>query len=345
MSNNMELEPVDGMPPAGAQEHGEHVERREERDTRSSATQAPRSVTRGETPPALDWDPARLAHVDWLSFTVAPPPSVEGLQWAARSLEVLFGVPPECWQPANRGWQGYLRRIDLGDFGLLAYGGERQRGTVHVSLNAKACAGVQDWNAVRVWGETYRAHICRVDLAHDDFEASTVSVETALGWLRAGGFALNGRPAVANLRDDLGSGEGCTLYVGKRQNGKLCRVYEKGKQLGDRESPWCRVEVELRNKGRVIPWDTLTRPGAYMSGAYPCLAFLSVEQSKIKTVQRSFEMTYDRMREWVRTSAGRALNAMCEVEHGDASVVMAQVIRDGRPKRLVGVPAPEKAAP
>ena len=58
-------------------------------------------------------------------------------------------------------------------------------------------------------------------------------------------------------------------------NGKMLRIYEKGKQLGDSESPWVRVEAELRNKSRVIPWDALTRPGSYLAGAYPCLAYLS----------------------------------------------------------------------
>jgi len=307
---------------------------------RSDAHQEPRLVIRGETQPDASSSHAKLAHVDWLSFTVTPPPSIQPLPWIARMLEVLFFVPHHEWKSTGRGWQGYTHKVDLGDSGLLAYGGERQRGTIHVSLNAKACGLVKDWNAVRLWGETYAAHICRVDLAHDDFTAETVSIEHGLRWKSEGGFNLNGRPAVGHLRDDLGSDEGKTLYVGKRQNGKLCRIYEKGKQLGDKKSPWCRVELELRNKSRLVPWDTLTRPGAYLAGAYPCFSFLSLEQSKIKTVQRTFEMSYDRMREWVRTSAGRALNVMCEVERGDASAVMAQVMRKGQPKRLQGIPPP-----
>ena len=75
----------------------------------------------------------------------------------------------------------------------------------------------------------------------------------------------------------------------------------------------------------------------YLAGAYPCLVFLSLEQSKIKTVQRIFEMTYAEMCEWVRTSAGRALNVMREVEDGGAEAVLDRVSRDGRPKRLRGV--------
>lgn len=318
---------------SGASARSEHAARTEEHGAHSS-TPEPRLVTRGETHPNV------LAHIDWLAFTVTPPVSVEPLPWIANSLELLFGITRDHFKATDRGWQGYQRRVDLIDLGLLAYGGERQRGTIHVSLNAKACAAVKDWNAVRLWGETYRAHICRVDLAHDDFNAETVSVDRGLEWFLGGGFSLNGRPAGGNLRDDLGSGEGRTLYVGKRQNGKLCRIYEKGKQLGDRKSPWCRVEVELHNKSRVIPWDTLTDPSRYLAGAYPCLEFLSLEQSKIKTIQRTFDISYDQMCAWVRTAAGRALHTMCEVEQGDAAAVIAQVIRPGSPKRLKGIPTP-----
>jgi DNA relaxase NicK len=48
--------------------------------------------------------------------------------------------------------------------------------------------------------------------------------------------------------------------VGKRKNGKLLRVYEKGKQLGDESSPWVRWELELHNRDRVIPWEVLLEP-------------------------------------------------------------------------------------
>lgn len=327
------------MPQASSQapERSEHVERKDEHDAHSGANE-PRRVTRGET---ISTASSSLAHIDWIAFTVRPPQSVEPLPWMANSLESLFGVPVEAWRPSKGGWQCYKHRIDLGDFGLLGYGGESQRGTLHASLNARSCAQVSDWNAVRVWGETYAATLARVDLAHDDFEAETVSIPLALQWFRQGGFSSNGRPATGHLRDDLGSGDGCTLYVGKRENGKLCRVYEKGKQLGKRDSSWCRVEVEIRNKGRIIPWRAVTNPGAYLAGAYPCLAYLSLEQSKIKTTQRAFDMSYEQMRDWVRMAAGHALHTMCDVESGDACAVLDQVMREGRPKRLKGVPSPK----
>ena len=142
------------------------------------------------------------------------------------------------------------------------------------------------------------------------------------------------------MYDDLDSNEGKTLYVGKRQNGKLCRVYEKGKQLGDPQSHWCRAEVELRGKGRLIPHDVLTRPSEYLAGAYPCLAHLSERQDKVRTLSKSAEIVYSRMVECLRMQYGTALNLMVQVECGDISAVFGQVIRDGRPKRLANLPLP-----
>ena len=43
------------------------------------------------------------------------------------------------------------------------------------------------------------------------------------------------------------------FYVGKRGNSKFTRVYEKGKQFGDVNSPWVRFETEFRAGDIDIP--------------------------------------------------------------------------------------------
>jgi phage replication initiation protein len=182
--------------------------------------------------------------------------------------------------------------------------------------------------------------ITRIDLAHDDFSGETVSVTKARAWLDGGQFTTGGRPPDARLVDDLGSNKGKTLYIGQRQNGKLCRVYEKGKQLGDPQSPWCRVEVELRGKSREIPHDALLRPSDYLAGAYPCLAYLSKRQDKVRTLKKSAEIGYARMVECLRTQYGPALNAMLRVEGGDPFAVLEQAMRPGIPRRLAHLPLP-----
>jgi phage replication initiation protein len=300
--------------------------------TRGSACESecePRPVTRGESHPT--------AHIDWFACTF-----LTGSARIAAIIENVFLIPKTEWRDRAGGWQGYETRVDLGGFGVLAYGGEHQRGTVHVELNAHGCAQIQDWSAMRLWCETYGARITRIDLAHDDFSGSTVSVAQARTWFDEGLFTTGGRAPSARLVDDLGSDKGKTLYVGQRQNGKLCRVYEKGKQLGDPQSPWCRVEVEFRAKSRVIPADVVVRASDYLAGAFPCLAYLSQRQDKIRTLKKSAEIGYARMVDCLRTQYGPALHVMLMVEGGDPFAVLEQAIRPGTPKRLTNLPLPER---
>lgn len=293
----------------------------------------PRPVTRGES------HTDNAAHIDWFACTFVP-----GAGGIRQVIESVFLLPKDDWLRRAGGWQGYDTRFDLGGFGVLAYGGEHQRGTVHLELNAHGCARIEDWNAVRVWCEAYGARVTRIDLAHDDFSGQTVNIAQARAWFDQGLFTTGGRAPTARLVDDLGSGKGKTLYVGQRQNGKLCRVYEKGKQLGDPESLWCRVEVEFRAKSRVIPYDTLVRAGDYLAGAYPCLAYLSEGQDKVRTLRKAAEIGYARMIDCLRTQYGPALNVMLRVEGGDPFAVLEQAMRPGTPKRLVHLPLPGAAS-
>lgn len=295
---------------------------------------APRIVTTGGNffpPETLQKPSAALAHIDWFAFTIKPPDGC-GLTWLFPGLVKLFGITEAT--PTGKGWFGYAERHDLGGYGLLAHGGESQRGSIHVELNATGCARVADWLKVMEWGITNNVTITRIDLAHDDLNGQTASIATALQWLHAGDFATNGRPPAAQLIDDLGSGKGKTLYVGNRTNGKLCRIYEKGRQLGDPSSPWVRVEVEFRNKSRVIPWDTLANPGHYLAGAYPCLAFLSAVQEKIRTITKAVTVTLARAIHHAQQMTGKLVNVMMQFHGGDAFAVVSELKRDGIPRRL-----------
>jgi DNA relaxase NicK len=293
-------------------------------------------------PNSDDTKPANIGHIDWLAFTIKPAKDRDW-RWLRQTLEDIFNIPEKAWQGTNKKWSGYQHRVDLinpldrGEsinLGLVGYGGKSQRGTMHVSLNAHACAQIKDWLLVHDWAETVETTITRVDVAHDDFEGETINIDIVKKWYQDGLFNFNGRPPSAQLIDDLGSGKGKTFYVGNRTNGKLVRFYEKGKKEGDPESNWVRVEVEWHNKNRLIPWDIVINPGQYLAGAYPCLEYLSLTQHKIKTLYRAGQITYDSMVRWLRTAAGKSLNAMLKVENGDMEAVLEQIVREGIPKRL-----------
>jgi DNA relaxase NicK len=313
---------------------------------RTAGVQSPHVVKRGETLPHINSvsksseHAYQVAHIDWLAFTLIPSLGAEEnpILWLLPQLREIFSLPDFVAQSLGKGWNGYTNRVNLGDgarYGLIAYGGEKQRGTVHVELNAMACAHVSSWHTVQQWGESLSAKITRVDLAHDDMQGDAVNIEKMLAWHKAGEFTTSGRPPKLRLIDDLGSGEGKTFYVGNRANGKLLRGYEKGKQLGDPSSQWFRAELELHNKGRVIPWDVLTTPSTYLAGGYPCLAFLSAEQSKIRTISKAVEITIGSMEHYLRTAGGKSINVLMQVHGGDAFALVNSIKRDGVPRRLV----------
>lgn len=301
----------------------------------------PGQVIRGETNTEINKSPGKIALIDWLAFSI---PAGEGRnwQWVREALNEIFNIPPESWQGTGSKYSGYKHRVNLiypgergesVNLGLVAWGGESQRGTIHVSLNGTACARIQDWELVQAFGERVEAVITRVDIAHDDFEGKILNIETARDWYYQNLFGMNGRRPASQFIDDMGSGKGRTLDIGSRKNGKKCRIYEKGKQLGDPTSLWVRGEVEWHNKNRLITWDTATIPEKYLAGAYPCFAYLSKEQCRIKTLKEAASINYQGMVNWLHTAGGKALNVMLQVE-GDPGTVMEKLRRDGAPKRL-----------
>lgn len=304
--------------------------------------ESPVLVIRGEREGVEASNRAQVAFIDWLAFTV-PPGEGRDWQWVIQNLVETLGIGAIEWKRESRKWNGYLNMVELihpvqgGEsvgLGRLGWGGESQRGTIHVALNGQACALVKDWAALKYWGESVGAWITRADTTYDDYQGKALNISVALDWLSQGGFNSNGRPPKRRLDSDLGSGEGSTMKIGDRSQGKYCRIYEKGKELGDRESSWCRAEVEWKAKGQYITWDVLIQPGNYLSAAYPCFIFLSETQSKMQSVRLAASISYEQLVKWVKSAAGKALNTMLKIEDGDAASVLVQVVREGTPKRL-----------
>lgn len=299
-------------------------------------------------PIPLDTAPPDVAHIDWLAFTLYPPDS-EGkgqLSWILPQLAEIFSLSASQVHETRKGWNGYEHRYDLAEpgrdgvqYGLFAFGGKRQRGTVHVSLNGHACARIKDWHKVGSWGQALQAAIKRLDLAHDDLKGETFTIEKMVEWYTQGKFKAGGRQPASFLHGDwlvTGSPNGRTIEIGKRVNGKMLRIYEKGKQLGDGVSPWVRVELELHGKKRIIPWEAVSEPGKYLAGSYPCLNFLTLKQEKIKTLSKAAAISYERSVTHARLMTGKLVNVMMQANHGDAFEVVKQLKRDGVPERLKG---------
>lgn len=282
-----------------------------------------------------DTVPTSAALIDALAFSVVPPDEMSYV-WVLEQMQQFLEIGPI---DIRRGMFGFRHSARFGDgAGVIAWGGESQCGKVYFSLMGKGCSMVKDWAALAVWLESYRAAIKRADVAYDDFEGKLLSIEWAVQQYQGEGFNAGGRkPSHSCAGDWLGgmeSTKGRTLYIGNRESGKLGRFYEKGKQLGESESKWCRAEVEWRAQDRYIPYDILTRPGHYLAGAYPCLAFLNEQQSTIKTIAKGAQVSYETAVENAKRAAGKIVNLMLDVLGGDYAGVVQGLIRDGYPARI-----------
>jgi phage replication initiation protein len=235
----------------------------------------------------------------------------EFVRAASRYFEEIFGFGVTA--DMRKGRDFYLNAWELGDgYGYVAFGGERQQETMLVNLTGQGCiAAKPGWE-----GRLYefltcvakRPTITRVDLAHDCMDGE-YSVDDADRWFDEGLFTSS---VVDPTHEHRGNwrkpnGRGRSLYIGSRRNGKLCRVYEKGREQGDADSEWVRFEVEVRNQKRVIPLDVLVDPSGYFVGSYPCLLRFQQSQTpkRIEVKRQTAEISLDRSARLIHTAYGK----------------------------------------
>ncbi|MRD73630.1 hypothetical protein GH865_10250 [Rhodocyclus tenuis] len=250
----------------------------------------------------------------------------------------LFDVLGRAFSPATprgKGLHGYTRSFDLGESSAqFAYGGNRDTG--FLTFPGGACHQIPDWEKLIAFlRDGLRARITRWDGAVDDYDGLH-SVDAAVAMYHEGLFGSGGRKPLINQSGNWidPDGHGRTFYVGNRKNGKLLRVYEKGMQLGIRWHPWVRWEVELHNTDREIPWEAVLEPGKFVAGAYPkALSWVSEEQTRIRTLQRTSRIGYDALTHWASIGYGKLIDLMLQVE-GSAEKVVEKLRREGLPARL-----------
>lgn len=279
--------------------------------------------------------PSYAAITDYLNCTFPFKTDTENLTKFFKALSVAAG---EHFFNINRrggGMNGYVRSYELGEDGAM-FCCEGQRNTALLMLPGKVCHTIPDWEKLIVLlRDQYGARITRWDGAVDDFEG-VHSIDWAVEQLKAGLFTNGGnKPSCSQNGNWIEpDGKGRTLYLGKRKNGKMLRVYEKGMQCGCKDDPWVRWELELHNVDRVVPWDVLLNPGQYVAGAYPkALYWIQEEMSRIRTVQKETKLSYDHLVACASVAYGRLFNVMLEVEDSP-ECVMEKLRKDGIPKRL-----------
>ncbi|HEY4557760.1 MAG TPA: replication initiation factor domain-containing protein [Enteractinococcus sp.] len=227
---------------------------------------------------------------------------------------------------AATGGRFYLYRIRIsnaaGEFvGMIELGGEncrRSDGTYTArieltgdgckSLTAASCGHAKRWLELRAKLESCGGRLTRVDVAADDL-VGNYPIKLAQTWYSSGEFDNRGQRPKAQFIDDYDSGDGKTLYIGGKKSEKQLRVYEKGREQGDRESPWVRYEAQFRASNRKeLPLDLLRDPASYLLGAYPVLNFLHCVATRIEITKAAVSATWKSARRHLRRQYGATLN-------------------------------------
>ncbi|WP_316368086.1 replication initiation factor domain-containing protein [Candidatus Thiodiazotropha sp. CDECU1] len=279
--------------------------------------------------------------VDYLSFTLVEG-IVEGYgDTRLRNVAQLFvdAIPELGFSESDRGLYGFTHSGDLtiaGEtVGKIATGGNN--GRTFVEFTGKACAWI-DREKWATWLDQVNARISRVDLAYDDYEGSH-----SVHWMKQqyidGEFKNRGQnPNVSQigpwLNRDLWE-NGLTLYVGKRQNGKMLRSYEKGRQLGDSKSKWVRHEVEFRRtREKPLTTDMIRNPVEYLTGSYTPLEWIAdVTPARVDRVKLETKITFETLVHYARLCYGKLFHVMSQVI-GDPEKIIQQLCVEGFPRRL-----------
>lgn len=272
--------------------------------------------------------PGQVAALDWLTFTVhdttfdnyntktqneheRQTQLIKNLSDVLKSL-IGFAVDHE-----NKTGRNFYERSFMLEHnaGFVCIGG--QNNTISITITGTGCTfGRLGWEGhLNAWLNMYApsAKITRVDLAHDDF-IGEYDIDFFDSQDNLGGFCSPGsgrRPNVENRGNwKRPNNKGRSLYIGSPSSAKLTRIYEKGKQLGDSESPWVRSEVQFRSSGFVIDFDVLNNPSNYFLASYPCFGVFNPDAlpQRFEVIEREQLITFEQALEITKTQFGRYIH-------------------------------------
>lgn len=138
---------------------------------------------------------------------------------------------------------------------------------------------------------------------------------------------------------------GITDAIGVRTSDLYLRRYDKGRQLGDPNSPWVRVELEIKNKDTLIPLDILLHPETYFC-QYPWLRNLKNSTAeKLETKRQRAEITVDASKKIIKTQFGKYLRVLRGLADSDEELLnQLESDEDEWPARLAKI-APQILLP
>lgn len=291
------------------------------------------------------------AFIDALTFTIKKDTidfmkglCVSDIEYVAAYSEILmdifgFGVTEKLGKGRYFYDAFYRLGSEKAEYGTLHIGGQRE--TILIELTGTGCQAAKLGWEKRLYdflSQAVRPQITRIDCAHDFFNGE-YSPEKALIDHDKGLFNRSNRKPKSECKGTAWREEdyfGKTFYVGRRISSKLVRVYEKGRQLGDKESLWTRFEIEFRNKDCIVPLDILLFPGEYLTGAYPVGEHLFNTQSvSIEAATEKVNITFESKLAHAKNQVGRMVRFLNDMGWSSEQIVEALIAgEDKYPKGL-----------
>lgn len=285
---------------------------------------------------------SNLTHIDWLGFRTQSPP-----RESFEALQGIFGSHGDLlrFTPNGHGWNGFEQTatISIADMkiGRMAYGGEAMRGWVRSDITGVGCAWVPEWDSCESHFSCLESfETRRVDIALDTVKRE-VTHDKVVAAHRTGLFTTSGKPPSMTKIEPEDPYEGKTVYVGKRDQPKFLRAYEKGYEMaratpnleisyinGHPIADMYRLELELKAKHQDLPTDLIENRDQYFSGAYPYLqSVLAVEPEIFKmSKEKSAQRTLASMLAVLRTQYGNSLFTALAAHGGDVGAVWDKIV-------------------
>ena len=291
------------------------------------------------------------AFIDALTFTIKKQTidivkglCVTDIEYVAAYSEILqeifgFGVTEKVGKGRYFYDAFYRLGTEAAEYGTLHIGGQRE--TILIELTGTGCQAAKPGWEKRLYEfltQAVRPRITRIDCAHDFFNGE-YSPEQAMLDHNKGLFNRSNKCPKSECRGTAWREEdytGKTFYIGRRGSSKLVRVYEKGRQLGDKDSLWTRFEIEFRNKDCVIPLDILTAPGEFLTGAYPVGETLFMTTAKsIEAATEKVNINFDSKLAHAKNQVGRMVRFLNDIGWTPEQIIEALIAdEDKYPKGL-----------
>ena len=301
-----------------------------------------------------------IAGIDWVTFSIPlshfhekylsldPLIEEESLtelleSFADQELFELFGFG--LGQKRDKGMHHNRYAYTLqDDLGMILYGNQQKY--IYFQINGSGCAlARKGWNEqlYKYLKQIKGSKLSRVDICFDDLDGEYITLDEADKWDTEEMFWVSGRVPESRQAGNWKrpSGKGRTLYIGVRESGKSCRIYEKGKEKGDALSEWVRIEIEFKSKDRYLELEMLLSPSQYFVGAYPVFEKVLLPRlgqyimpEKTEIIKKQSQIEWKKAIEITKSQFGKYIRQFRKVYDDSELLTMLSSSKDEVPKRL-----------